>query len=103
MTSSCAVSFVKYWYRLQLCNESQTLLNEVYNFDKSYNSKCWKSIEKLLRIVNLKAEQASRKSIHRIVKLISSVMKNEFIKGWNNCLFDNKRRDSSMGNKLKTI
>ncbi len=65
------------------------------------NSKWCKDITKLLRLINFNVKQAAKRSISEITSRIRNVMKDEFTKGWKQYLNNDKRSDTSMGNKLR--
>ena len=94
--------FVKYWFRLHKCTEKSNKLLH-YAFEYNINSSsCWsKSIQKLCKCMNIDYSQLGRISMRSVVDKVTDFFKKEFIQGWKTDLYNDKRKDSDMKNKLR--
>ena len=94
--------FIKFWYRAEKCTEkSDILLYNAMCYNRSIQSTWFKTVKKILNLINVSTDQAILKNIHFLSKSLMKTYQDKFIEGWRRSLNCDDRNGSNMKNKLR--
>ena len=75
--------FIKFWYRAEKCTEkSDILLYNAMCYNRSIQSTWFKTVKKILNLINVSTDQAILKNIHFLSKSLMKTYQDKFIEGW---------------------
>ena len=98
---STAISYIKYWHRvINIDIKQNVLLREAYIENERIKSAWLISIEKLLNMINVSPEKASKLKCPNLGQMLLTKFKAIFECGWKEELYNDTRKKQG-GNKLR--